>query len=70
VPLSRFNEARLSLLEAMAEEEGWTYWFVVSEYNNNREFRRRIDTAASHIAGETDIPPSLNRRARGSHTVH
>jgi hypothetical protein len=45
-PQVTFNEARHGLLEALANEEGWSLLLAVQAYNTNTEFRRRIDIAA------------------------
>jgi hypothetical protein len=53
-----FNEARDSLLEVFAEQEGWTLFAAFQEYHSNTEFKRRIDLAA------------LNMSCPTSHSIH
>ena len=52
---SSFNEARQDLLEALAHEEGTSLLSVVREYNNNHEFKRRIDLAALNMSCPTSL---------------
>ena len=45
-----FNEARLNMIAAVAEEEGLSLPEVMREYWTNAEFKRRVDAFAHSIA--------------------
>jgi hypothetical protein len=49
---SSFAEARYTMLMALCEEMGMTLLALFEEYENNPEFKRRIDIAAHHISSE------------------
>jgi hypothetical protein len=66
-----FNQARLMFIEALADDAGMTILEIVSQYNEGGELKRRIDIAASYIAGKQDYPPSLHGRGRNyNSTIH
>jgi hypothetical protein len=38
------------MLQLLAAEEGWDMFQVLAEYHTNKEFKRRIDTAARYMS--------------------
>jgi hypothetical protein len=45
-----FNRARADFLEAMVAELNLPLFKIVHEYNNNAEFKRRVDIAALNLS--------------------
>jgi hypothetical protein len=65
-----FNQARLMFIEVLAAEMGLPILEIVTQYNEGGELKRRIDIAASYIAGKQDYPPSLSGRGIHSKAIH